>query len=850
MAHAARQAGIAPTASTPTARLRAALAWSSANRLKVGLVGTLAIVVVAAHVSLYRLLVARGESESLEPLPNLDEAQESLAAGRYAEARHMARRLDARTEVSLSEPGKFHSICGLSAAREADEALLPEERRRLFAIATEHLTEARESELSAERRGEVLVWLGKSLLANGREVEARELLRTALSENPAPSRSLHGLLAAAFAHGDAPNDRQALEHLDEYLAGSKVDGEAAHELGIERCRLLVRLGRTDEARKALASIPATSPKRPAAQVILGRALMQDAAAGDAKPDKPGAAPSPIARDKLNEAIKTFREAQSRDATDRRVARQSMYLVGVCQERLGQPREALDQYDRTQRQFHELAEGFAACVSQAKLHDLLDEDAQAVAAWQRAATSPGRQPEPGEEVWVSDGEFTAAVIASLRQFMAGKKFEQALALCDVLATAGKREQSLELSADARTGWARELLRDAAAAHGAEGAQAQRRRARELLRMAGRDYVELAKLRFTTRQYTKHIAQAATSFLAGGDYSQAVEQLSEFLEYESGPAVPKALVDLGEAELSRGNPEAAIRALEKCVELYPGDPAVYRGRLLAGRAYEEHGDRSRAIDLLEENLAGRLTPASPEWRDAIFAEGRLLYSEAVRIESESRALDSKGPQHEAAATQELENAVGVFQRAIGRLSEAVERYPNDPQALSSRYMIAEAHRYSARLPQRQLRKISVHQQQALLNRDAQKSLVASLEQYNELQGLLNRLQESSPLSTLNATMLRNCYFAIGSILFELGQNDRALEAYRAAANAYQNVPEVMNAYFQIAACQRRRNHLDEARVTLEQARVVLSRITADDQAFVSATSHTRGEWEKLLEWMARM
>ena len=65
---------------------------------------------------------------------------------------------------------------------------------------------------------------------------------------------------------------------------------------------------------------------------------------------------------------------------------------------------------------------------------------------------------------------------------------------------------------------------------------------------------------------------------------------------------------------------------------------------------------------------------------------------------------------------------------------------------------------------------------MNREAQKSLEASLEQYIELQSQLNRQQESSPLSTLNATMLRNCYFAIGSILFELGQNDRALEAYR--------------------------------------------------------------------------
>jgi tetratricopeptide (TPR) repeat protein len=837
MAHAARQAGVAPGATSPIGRLRAAASWSGANRLKVAVIGTLAVAVVAAHVTLYRLLVARGETQSPEPLPSLDDALESLAAGRYAEARAIARRLDARTEISLSEPGKFHAICGLSAAREADEAILPEERRRLFAVATQHLSEAREFELPPDRRGEVLIWLGKSLLASGREVEARNLLQTALAVNPADARGIHALLATAYAYGESPDDRAALSHLDHFLAGSKLEGDAAFDMTIERSRLLVRLGRTDEARKMLDTIPARAAQRPAAEVILGRALMRDAQAAGA------------GRDKLDEAIKTLREAQARDATDRRVVRQAMYLIGVCQERLGQSREALDQFDRTQRQFHELAEGFAACVAQANLHYTLAEFPEAIAAWQRAAASPGRLPEPGEEVWVSDRQFTSAVVETLRRFTAAKKFEHALALSDVLEVAGKREEALELAAEARTLWAREILRDAEA-HGTEGAEAQRRKARDLLRTAGRDYVELAKMRFITHDYTKHVAQAAASFLAGGDYDKAVEQFGEYLEYESGPAVPKALVELGEAELSRGNPEAALRALEKCVELYPGDPSVYRGRLLAGKAYEERGDRSRAIELLEENLSGRLTPASPEWRDAIFAEGRILYNEAVHRESESRALDAKGPQHEAAATKALEAAVEVFHRAIARLSEAVQRYPNDPQALASRYMIAEAYRYAARLPQRQLRKISVHQQQALLNRDVQKSLEAALEHYNELQSQLNRLQESSPLSTLNATMLRNCYFAIGSILFELGQNDRALEAYRAAANAYQNVPEAMNAYFQMAACHRRRNHREEARVTLEQARVVLSRITADDAAFVAATSHTRQEWEKLLAWMARM
>ena len=42
--------------------------------------------------------------------------------------------------------------------------------------------------------------------------------------------------------------------------------------------------------------------------------------------------------------------------------------------------------------------------------------------------------------------------------------------------------------------------------------------------------------------------------------------------------------------------------------------------------------------------------------------------------------------------------------------------------------------------------------------------------------------------------------------------------------------------------------DARGTLEQAKVILSRITADDQAFLAATSQARAEWRKLLEWMS--
>ena len=64
------------------------------------------------------------------------------------------------------------------------------------------------------------------------------------------------------------------------------------------------------------------------------------------------------------------------------------------------------------------------------------------------------------------------------------------------------------------------------------------------------------------------------------------------------------------------------------------------------------------MLTNLTGGSLTPASPEWRDSLFALGQLLH-------------DS-----------------GRYEQAIAKLEEAVIRYPNAPQALMARYTIARS------------------------------------------------------------------------------------------------------------------------------------------------------------------
>jgi tetratricopeptide (TPR) repeat protein len=97
-----------------------------------------------------------------------------------------------------------------------------------------------------------------------------------------------------------------------------------------------------------------------------------------------------------------------------------------------------------------------------------------------------------------------------------------------------------------------------------------------------------------------------------------------------------------------------------------------------------------------------------------------------------------------------------------------------------------------------------------------------------------------------ILRNCYFGRADVLFDLGRYEEAVQAYSAATNRYQHDPEALEAYVQIACCYRRLDRPNEARGTIEQARVVLQRLRADAD-FARTTRLDRQQWTELLTWL---
>ena len=156
------------------------------------------------------------------------------------------------------------------------------------------------------------------------------------------------------------------------------------------------------------------------------------------------------------------------------------------------------------------------------------------------------------------------------------------------------------------------------------------------------------------------------------------------------------------------------------------------------------RKAAEKLLLENLNGEsLTPESKEWRDSLFALGKLLAEDG-------RHLD-----------------------AIERLEEAVARYPDSRQAIEARYLIAEACLQAAKVPQEKAATDTGETARLIHRKQAAQLLERAIHYYQETEQVLNRRQEQTELTPLEKSMLRNSYFSVGSALVDLGRWEDAIQ-----------------------------------------------------------------------------
>ncbi len=791
--------------------------WRPARRSML-LVGG-ALLAMLAGVATTLVVVSRPVTSAQRDSAKLRRALDALDRGSFVLARKLAKEILESPELAPDEFGGGPFVIGASRLREADQ-MWGQAHEGKALLASRYLLEAEQRGFPPGRTAEGLFLLGKSLLAGGRVVACRRPLLEAMKAGWHGKIVIHRLLADSYMLAPNPDYARALEHLSSYLDGGKLTEQQRTEGRIRQCQALLALGRTDACRQLLEALPDEFRTSRRGTVIRGQALLTEAQELDRRePGQDAGDGRHRALAKYREALQVLRGIQQRDAAiDRQAMRVAMYLSGVVLKAMGDAHtaDALVQFTRVRKLFFETPEGFAASLMEADILRETERDADAVAAYHMTLSTAG-EPERYSNQWVPLDHYRARLMVAYQGFAHARKFDRAIELASRFPPVFSRPRALELVARAASQWGtwmaegarRPLLRDATI---------DARESRRHYRQAGRAYLRLARLRYATRQYPEDLWLSAQNLLAGQAYRAVVPVLKEYLTTESRRHRSEALLGIGMAYLALGDAEDAVDTLTECIRDHGRDPVAYLARLWCSKAYMEQNKPTQAEQLLRDNLSGDdLTPSSVEWRDSLYALGELLYN------------------------------TGRFQEAADRLDEAIQRYPDTQQAITASYLLAETYRQRAREPQQRLRQSQIPSERLALRRQINILLRKATKHYSAAREILLRREQHAELTHHQRAILRNCYFAQGSVLFDLGQYDDAAEVYTRASTQYQNQPAVLEAYLKLSHCHRHNNEPVQARGAIEQAKVALQRLPISEP-LEATTNYPRSEWASLLNQLS--
>jgi len=775
----------------------------------------------------------------------LESAIAAYENGEVTEARKIARSYIDNLRVEEPYQGTASFLLGAILFDEASQFLNPKDRQTLYQLAAKYLTTAKEKGFPPgyEVRGDYL--LGISCFHANKYLKSVDVLSDVYEKYPTQQKTIEDTLADGYLKIE-PSTKVELEKAlywsQVYLSREDLTPEESSRALIRIAETQYELGQLNLASETIKGILPTSPHYVDGVIIQGLINRQryETFAREGNQSEADQA--------LQASIELFRKAATNQLVAADSTRKASYLLSSMLRTAGDEREALEQASRTRKIYYRTHESVAAGLDEAELLQSNGQNEEAVEIYRRAlreSVLTGKYENP----WITPTEFRQRISKAIETWKSNNEFESAVAVSQSLQPLFPPEQALKIEADVQNQWGDHLLALAEESRFKESNEL-RMQARSRYRSAAKVYLSLAQQRFATGNYTDDLWTAATTFIKGQDFTKAVDILKEYQQYEVREHQPRALVARADALISLDRPADALESVNECLEFYPSDPSVYEARVLGGEAYLELGKLSEAKEILKQNLDdGQLEPRSREWQDSLFALGRVLHLEGEMFEDQARvegALEAAEaiPRE---AFQLLEKSNVSYQGAIKYLFTAVRRYPDDPRSITAKYLIAECHRRSAELPKKKFRLVNIETQRIKFDKEVKDHLDAAIVIYGDLvDELTTRLENTGELHPVESKILRNCYFAQGSALFEMQRFEDAIDAYATASNRYQTEAVALEAFVQIAHCHRYLNHPAEARGTIEQAKSVLSRIP--EQSNFSETSHpSRDEWQNYLDWL---
>lgn len=316
---------------------------------------------------------------------------------------------------------------------------------------------------------------------------------------------------------------------------------------------------------------------------------------------------------------------------------------------------------------------------------------------------------------------------------------------------------------------------------------------------------------------------------------------------------------------GDQREAVQAYKTYTESLPTDPRSAEARFRMAEALRALGEFSAATQAYKDLIALRESAGGVDigvWADAshVPLAQAYLYDEDPSNDAEAERLLTRAVDGSMTGTSTsmfrnalvelafLYDRTGRSARAIERLEEILDRYPQDPQAGLFRYRLAEANRRLGVEIERSL-------EEALpptIRTERQNLLYEHRERAIGLyQGAIDDLgaKREADRTRIEEISLRNAHFYVGDLLSDMERYDEAIRAYDLARDRYDADPATLVALIQIVNIHVARGDFRRARTANERARRFY--LTLPDTTWEDPTlPMERRDWQAWLDASSRL
>jgi tetratricopeptide (TPR) repeat protein len=654
----------------------------------------------------------------------------------------------------------------------------------------EHWREARQNLEEAERRnlagddaGRLHYRLAKVFFHTKEDPKHVIALLKANKDQADDRAECLSLLTQTYMRLNPPDLKAALAANEELRqkvpqVGEEVLGPAK----LAGAKLLLRLNRTDEARKTLEKINDQAPPdiRMEAHMRLA-ALYQE-------------------ENKWSEAAELWKSVLEEKRVPLTDPGRVHYNLGICCRHLDQLPRAAEAWTECLRHSHgEEAQAAALALADLRLHD--NDSGKAVEMLAQAVAKV-RKSDDWKNALMDLPRVQDLFERAVQEYRQADQFDLAVQTAELYERVAIAPKAQLLRADLSTEWARMRREHGRLAKDASTRNKDETTARELFRQAAEAHTEAAKLVSGQADKDEHQWLSAVCSFDGEEYARAAEKLTKILEGEMDniDRQSEGWFLLGETHRHLKHADAAQSAYLKCVE--NNARFTCRARYQLAMIAIEAGKIDQAAQDLEQNLKLEHPDFDAEAQEkSRFALCSLLYHGGAKLAQN-------------------------YRRVVGYLEGTLERVSLTPEAVRARFQLADSYRQLA--AQRTFNHfMSEHHMSEKMSPEAhehfleenRRSLTRAAEEFAKLEEMLKDPELSS---LLTVKQRKEVPYIVAQCRFNLGEYEKALRQYEELAAKCKNTPEVLLGLGGTVQCYGAMEDYDRLHKRAEEIRKLLGTI----------------------------